>query len=101
MSNFLKPKRRLHSGPYGKHPESPAERILGFGWHIAAIFLSVLFLLPLAAMFVGSLRPSDAPPPRGIEWLPNPIAWDNYAQVFQLVEMGRYMIGSLQVQFLI
>jgi multiple sugar transport system permease protein len=59
--------------------------------------VSVLFLVPLAAMFVGSLRPANLAPPRGIEWLPNPIAWDNYAQVFQLVEMGRYILNSLVV----
>ncbi len=40
------------------------------------------------------------PPPRGIEWLPNPISWDNYGQVFQLVPMGRYMINTLVVELM-
>lgn len=91
---------KIHSGPLGPHPPSLFERIRAIGWHIAAVFLSVLFLLPLAAMFVGSLRPSNAPPPRGIEWLPRVITWDNYSQVFQLVEMGRYLLNSLTVELM-
>lgn len=98
MNSMMPPRRKLHSGPYGAHRESTAERVRSIFWHIAAILLSALFLLPLAAMFVGSLRPSDAPPPRGIEWIPKVISWDNYAQVFQLVEMGRYMLNSLTVE---
>jgi multiple sugar transport system permease protein len=69
-------------------------------WHGIAIFITLLFLLPLASMFVGSLRKSGLPPPRGIEWLPNPISWDNYAQVFQLVPMGRYMVNTLVVELM-
>ncbi|HKP53019.1 MAG TPA: carbohydrate ABC transporter permease [Chloroflexia bacterium] len=69
-------------------------------WHAIAIFTTLLFLLPLASMFVGSLRKAGLPPPRGIEWLPNPISWDNYAQVFQLVPMGRYMVNTLVVELM-
>jgi len=69
-------------------------------WHGIAIFTTLLFLLPLASMFVGSLRKAGLPPPRGIEWLPNPISWDNYAQVFQLVPMGRYMVNTLVVELM-
>lgn len=67
-------------------------------WHAIAIFGTVLFLLPLASMFIGSLRKAGLPPPRGIEWLPNPVAWENYVQVFQTVEMGRYMLNTLVVE---
>jgi multiple sugar transport system permease protein len=69
-------------------------------WHGIAIFTTLLFLLPLASMLVGSLRKAGLPPPRGIEWLPNPISWDNYAQVFQLVPMGRYMVNTLVVELM-
>ncbi|HUP27049.1 MAG TPA: carbohydrate ABC transporter permease [Chloroflexia bacterium] len=67
-------------------------------WHAAGIFLVVLFLLPLASMFVGSLRKAGLPPPRVIEWIPNPVSWGNYAEVFQLVEMGRYILNTLVVE---
>lgn len=72
-------------------------------WHILAIFLSALFLLPLASMLVGSLRLRGAPP-RGIEWLPNPIAWENYINVFNSgehgVELGLYALNTLVVELL-
>lgn len=67
-------------------------------WHLLALMLSLIFLVPLAAMFVGSLRMPGQPRPRGIEWLPDPISWGNYAEVFQLVDMGRYMLNSLVVE---
>jgi len=69
-------------------------------WYAIAVFVALVFLLPLASMFVGSLRKAGLPPPRGIEWLPNPISWDNYAQVFQMVEMGRYMVNTLVVELM-
>ncbi len=67
-------------------------------WHVVLLLLSVLFLIPLAAMIVGSLRLPGLPPPRGIEWLPNPLAWGNYPAVFQLVQLGRYMLNTLVVE---
>ncbi len=72
-------------------------------WHALALFLSVLFLLPLASMLVGSLRLPGLPPPRGIEWLPKPLAWGNYIAVFQSehgVELGRYALNTLVVELL-
>jgi multiple sugar transport system permease protein len=91
-------RRRLHSGPYGAHRESPLERARALGWHALALVVSALFLLPLATMFVGSLRMPGLPPPRGIEWLPSPLAWSNYAEVFNMVEMGRYLLNTLVVE---
>jgi multiple sugar transport system permease protein len=88
----------LHTGPYGPHKKSLPERIAGLGWQGLALLVSAVFLVPLIAMFVGSLRAPGQPPPRGIEWLPNPLSWSNYAQVFSLVEMGRYMLNSLVVE---
>src|SRR5690349_15746680 len=69
-------------------------------WHVVMILLSALFLLPLASMLVGSLRLPGLPPPRGIEWLPNPLSWGNYMQVFQVVELGRYALNTTTVELL-
>ncbi len=69
-------------------------------WHALAIFMTVLFLLPLASMFVGSLRKPGLPPPRVIEWLPNPLTWSNYSDVFHIVEMGRYLLNTLTVELM-
>jgi multiple sugar transport system permease protein len=82
-------------GPAPRRPLLPA-----LLWHALLIFLSVLFLLPLVSMIMGSLRLPGLPPPRGIEWWPNPFAWGNYPAVFQLVELGRYTLNTLTVEVL-
>jgi len=67
-------------------------------WHLVAIVLSAVFLIPLASMLVGSLRAPGLPPPRVVEWLPNPLAWSNYTQVFHVIDMGRYILNTLVVE---
>jgi multiple sugar transport system permease protein len=69
-------------------------------WHIAALILSALFLVPLASMLVGSLRMPGLPPPRGIEWIPQPIAWSNFVEVFQVVDLGRFALNTFVVELL-
>jgi multiple sugar transport system permease protein len=68
--------------------------------HALLLFISVLFLLPLASMIIGSLRLPGLPPPRGMEWIPKPISWANYPAVFQLIELGRYLVNTLVVEAL-
>ena len=58
---------------------------------------AVLFVLPLAWMLSASLRQPSLPPPRTIEWLPDPIAWSNYARIFELVPLGTFIGNSLLV----
>src|SRR3954466_10657608 len=84
----------------GASPRVRARRWPVLLWHAAALFLSVLFLMPLGSMLVGSLRLPGLPPPRVIEWLPAPLAWGNYPAVFQLVELGRYALNTLVVEAL-
>ena len=75
-------------------------RVRAVAWHAALVVISGLLLVPLASMLVGSLRLPGLPPPRGIEWLPRPLAWGNYVQVFQVVELGRYALNTLVVEAL-
>jgi multiple sugar transport system permease protein len=65
--------------------------------HALPLLVAVLFLLPLVWMVSASLRQSGLPPPRTIEWLPDPIRLDNYASVFELLPFGRYLLNSLAV----
>ena len=65
--------------------------------HALPLFVAVLFLLPLVWMVSASLRQPGLPPPRTIEWLPDPIRLDNYASVFGLLPFGRYLLNSLAV----
>lgn len=65
--------------------------------HSVAIVLSVLFVLPLVWMLSGSLREAGLPPPRGIEWLPEPLAVENYSRLFGLLPFALYTLNSLLV----
>lgn len=65
--------------------------------HGTLIFLAALFILPFVWMLSTSLRQPGLPPPRTIEWLPAPIAFGNYARIFDLAPLGRYTLNSLAV----
>jgi multiple sugar transport system permease protein len=59
--------------------------------------MSAVFLLPLLYMVTGSLRKAGLPPPRTPEFLPSPLAFDNYERAFELVDIPRYTLNSLFV----
>ena len=54
--------------------------------------VAFVFVVPLAWMIAGSLRPTGLPPARGIEWLPWPPAWDNYRRIFEILPLARYAV---------
>jgi multiple sugar transport system permease protein len=73
-------------------------RIAGrIGWHAAAAGVAFLFAVPLVWVVAMSLRQPGLPPAAQIEWLPQPIAWENYARIFAMLPLGRYLGNSLLV----
>jgi multiple sugar transport system permease protein len=66
-------------------------------YHLAGLACAAVFLLPFYWALVASLRQPGLPPARTIEWWPQPAHWDNYAQLFRVVPMGRYALNSLIV----
>jgi multiple sugar transport system permease protein len=48
-------------------------------------------------MVTGSLRKAGLPPPRSVELLPSPLAPENYARAFELVDLPRYLFNSVLV----
>jgi multiple sugar transport system permease protein len=66
-------------------------------WHAAAFTAALFFVLPLVWMVASSLRQPGLPPPRSVEWFPNPVAWGNYARIFALLPLARYTLNSLIV----
>lgn len=66
-------------------------------FHAVSICISALFVLPLLWMISASLRQPGLPPPRTIEWLPEPVAWSNYTRIFEMLPMGQYILNSLIV----
>jgi multiple sugar transport system permease protein len=73
-------------------------RVLAFAWqHLLPLLLTFIFLLPLFWMLSASLRVPGLPPPRTVEWIPQPLTFANYARIFSIVPLGRYLINSLFV----
>ena len=66
-------------------------------FNVVAMLLAALFVVPLVWMVSLSLRQPGLPPLRTIEWIPRPVSWSNYRQLFELVPFGRYLLNSIIV----
>jgi multiple sugar transport system permease protein len=62
-----------------------------------SIAVTALFGVPLLWVFSASLRRPGLPPPRSVEWLPDPVSWGNYPLLFELLPFGTYCLNSLLV----
>jgi ABC-type glycerol-3-phosphate transport system permease component len=73
---------------------------LGLGY-LLAIFVAVLFLLPLLWMISSSLKPNyqvlESPP----RWLPHPVAWSNFPEALTYVPFGRYALNTLFIAVMV
>lgn len=75
------------------------------GWRSAPIVLHRLavavvgaaFLIPIYWAIAASLREPGVQSPRTMEWVPISLAWDNYRQVFAMVDFRLFIINSLFV----
>ncbi len=68
---------------------------------VAAVMVSVVFLLPLAYMVSGSLRDPGQPPPRTPELVPAEPTVTSYERAVALVDLGRYALNSALVVALV
>lgn len=70
-------------------------------WGAKRLFFTIalcgIFLLPLAFMFIGSLRTPGLPPPDGFEWLPSPLRLTNYQTIFLFLPLWTFLRNSLIV----
>jgi multiple sugar transport system permease protein len=64
---------------------------------LAILVLSLVFLVPLVFMILGSLRAPGLPPPDGFELVPRGASLDNYSYVFAFVPLWRQLANSLLV----
>ena len=69
----------------------------GFGRHAPALIVAAIFLLPLAMMITGSLRPVGLPPPVGLELLPPVVSLESYARLVELVPLWTWLANSALV----
>ena len=72
-------------------------RPAAIAYHLAGLAIAAVFLLPFYWAVVVSLRQPGLPPPRTVEWWPQAAHWDNYAELFRVVPIGRYLLNSLIV----
>lgn len=75
----------------------PARALSWVSYHLAAITVSAVFVLPLVWVISASLRQPGRPPPRTIEWVPAPVAWSNFSRIFDLVNLDRFLLNSVIV----
>jgi len=74
--------------------------IVTVGYHLTAIFITALFVVPLFWVLANSLRTVGLPPPTAVEWFPQPAAWQNYATLFQIIPLAGYLRSSIWVGLL-
>jgi ABC-type glycerol-3-phosphate transport system permease component len=66
-------------------------------FYLVATLVTLPFVVPLVWMVASSLRTPGLPPPRSVEWVPQPLAWGNYSAIFRMVPLARYIFNSLLV----
>ncbi len=74
--------------------------ISSLGYHLVLTVITALFVVPLFWVLANSLRMVGLPPPTQIEWLPVPLAWQNYGTIFQIIPLAGYLRSSLWVGML-
>jgi multiple sugar transport system permease protein len=74
---------------------TPARSLLAR--HLLPALLAGLFLLPLLAMAVGSLRAGGAPPPTGIELIPSGASLESYRRLGAQLPVLVYLRNSVVV----
>jgi len=63
----------------------------------AIVAVCALFLGPIVALVMGSLRAPGLPPPDGLELMPDPWTPENYRTVFLFLPLWPYIANSLLV----
>lgn len=91
-----------HSRQYARETRSASlrESFTTLGFHATAVALTAIFILPLLWMIANSLRAVGLPPPTQVEWIPQPVAWENYLTIFTIVPLASYLQSSLWVGIL-
>ncbi|MEZ4499864.1 MAG: carbohydrate ABC transporter permease [Thermomicrobiales bacterium] len=75
-----------------RHPGRTAAELLK--WFAGAL-VACLFITPILWALSASLRSTGQPWARDPEWIPSPLAWENYTAVFDAVNAARFAINSL------
>jgi len=58
---------------------------------------SVAFLFPLAWLISTSLKSADQVLVFPIRWIPDPVKWSNYVDIFEVAPFGRYLLNTVVI----
>jgi len=79
-----------------RKPSSPRGLRNWLIWSAGAL-VAVVFTIPVFWAMSASLRPTGETWSRDPDWIPSPLAWENYRQVFEIVPAARFALNSLLV----
>ncbi len=63
----------------------------------AGALVALVFIVPLLWAVSASLRETGRPWSRNPEWIPSPLAWENYRTVTEIVDVNRFALNSLVI----
>lgn len=78
-------------------PHTARFYVRGVVIYSAYIGASILFVIPFVWALSGSLKNPyqlELFPP---EWIPDPILWNNYAEIWEIVPLARFMLNTLYI----
>lgn len=61
------------------------------------LFIALAMVMPLVWMIATSLRERGSVPPRRLEWIPDPVIWSNYRDVFAALPFATMAANSVIV----
>ena len=70
----------------------PVARVLGY---VALIASSIAILVPFAWMIVSSLKRNNDVFTVPVQWIPNPVEWHNYVEIFSKSDMVTWIRNTL------
>ncbi|GHV13294.1 sugar ABC transporter permease [Spirochaetia bacterium] len=94
MSDVVIPGKRLHSVRIIKK----AKAVIGQVFMYAALaFFAYVMILPFLWMLSTSLKEAQDVFKAPIQWIPEPVMWSNYLDVFKVVRLDRGYMNSLSI----
>ncbi len=73
---------QINEVPYSDNSPSLSKQIASVARHLILIGVTLLFLLPFYWMIISALKPNEMVFSDPVQWFPNPIRWENFAEAF-------------------
>lgn len=72
-----------------------------FGLHLVLMVGVVVMALPFIWMVTTSLKPYEQTLTYPPQWIPDPIRWENFVEIWDLQPFGQFMLNSLKIASLV